>query len=76
MPPSRSEAIRSGSLERRCRTLSLAAISIGEPIEMMIPPTCERIDPAAAPVERVGRRSRVVAGEPGHDQLGDLLPDA
>ena len=39
VPPSRSDAIRSGSAERSCRRFSLAAMSSGEPTETMSPPT-------------------------------------
>jgi len=37
-PHSRSAEISNGSLERCCSTLSLAAMSYGEPTEMMMPP--------------------------------------
>ena len=38
-PHSRSAETSSGSLERRWSVLSLAAMSYGEPTEMMMPPT-------------------------------------
>ena len=42
LPYSRSAAISSGSLARRWRAFSLAAISSGGPMEMMMPPTPRR----------------------------------
>ena len=39
VPPSRSDATSSGSGERCCSRLSLAAMSSGEPTETMMPPT-------------------------------------
>ncbi len=39
VPASRSDATSSGSAERCCSRLSLAAISSGEPTDTMIPPT-------------------------------------
>ncbi|OLC73566.1 MAG: hypothetical protein AUH78_13345 [Gemmatimonadetes bacterium 13_1_40CM_4_69_8] len=38
-PHSRSAETSSGSRERRCSVLSLAAMSKGEPTEMISPPT-------------------------------------
>ena len=39
VPPSRSEAIRSGRADRSCRRFSLAAMSSGDPTETIRPPT-------------------------------------
>ena len=39
VPPSRSDATRSGSPERPCSRLSFAAMSSGEPTDTMRPPT-------------------------------------
>ena len=39
VPPSRSEVTSSGSRERCCRRLSLAAMSSGEPTDTISPPT-------------------------------------
>ena len=73
VPPSRSDAMSSGSPERRCRTLSLAAMSSGEPIETMMPPTWSESTQRRRPEKRTVVEGRVGAREPGDDELADLL---
>ena len=71
VPPSRSEAIRSGTAERSCRRLSLAAMSSGDPTETIRPPTWSESTHDLHPGEGFGVVGRVGAGNPGNDQLCD-----
>ena len=76
VPASRSDAMRSGTRARRCSVLSLAAMSSGEPIETISPPTCSESTHDSDLRERGVVVGRVGAGDPGHDQLRDLVARA
>ena len=76
VPPSRSDPTSSGSGERCCSRLSLAATSSGEPTDTMTPPTWSESTHASARSNAAVVVGGVGAGDPGHDRAARSCPAA